>query len=99
MKRDLRPFVHIQIKARNAVPYTGAPWNLFRRIAEHKSRLVSGFTRRCRVTKLAYFEVHATMDEAIGREKQVTGGSRQKKIDLINGTNPSWRDSYDDFFV
>ena len=51
------------------------------------------------VTKLVYYEEYATMEEAIAREKQIKGGSRKRKIDLINTLNPAWRDLYDDFFA
>jgi putative endonuclease len=61
--------------------------------------MVSSFTSRYKVTKLVYYEEYATMDEAITREKQNKGGSRQRKIDLINNKNPKWKDLYDEFFV
>jgi hypothetical protein len=61
--------------------------------------MVSSFTSRYKVTKLVYYEEYATMDEAITREKQIKGGSRQRKIDLINSKNPEWKDLYDEFFV
>jgi len=70
-----------------------------KRITEHKSKIVSGFTSRYKVTKLVYYEEYATMDEAIVRKKQIKGGSRQRKIDLINSKNPEWKDLYDEFFV
>jgi len=59
--------------------------------------MVSGFTSRYKVTKLVYYEEYVTMDEAIPREKQIKGGSRQRKIDLINSKNPEWKDLYDEF--
>lgn len=43
-----------------------------------------------------YYEVYEDIREAIAREKQIKGGSRQKKVDLINKTNPHWRDLSDD---
>ena len=51
------------------------------------------------MTKLVYYEEYDTMPEAIAREKQIKGGSRQKKIDLINGKNPEWKDLYEEFFA
>lgn len=81
------------------VLYTGVTSNLFRRVAEHKDKIVSGFTSSYNATKLVYFEEYATMEEAIAREKQIKGGSRQKKIDLINSKNPEWKDLYEDFFA
>jgi putative endonuclease len=83
----------------NTVLYTGVTSNLFKRVAEHKDKMVSGFTSSYNVTKLVYYEEFNTMEEAITREKQIKGGSRQKKIDLINSKNPEWKDLYEEFFV
>jgi len=83
----------------NAVLYTGVTSNLFKRVSEHKSKLVAGFTSNYNVTKLVYYEEFETMPEAIAREKQIKGGSRQKKIELINSKNPEWKDLYEDFFA
>jgi putative endonuclease len=83
----------------NNVLYTGVTSNILRRITEHKEKTVSGFTSKYNVTKLVYYEDYATMEEAIAREKQIKGGSRQKKIDLIKSKNPEWKDLYDEFFV
>ena len=57
------------------------------------------YTIKYNVNKLVYFEDFATMPEAIAREKQIKGGSRQKKIDLIKKMNPEWEDLYEKFFV
>jgi len=83
----------------NAVLYTGVTSNLFKRVSEHKSKLVAGFTSNYNVTKLVYYEEYETMPEAIAREKQIKGGSRQKKIDLITSKNPEWKDLYEEFFA
>ena len=81
------------------VLYTGVTSNLLRRVSEHKDKMVSGFTSKYKVIKLVYYENYPTMPEAIAREKQIKGGSRQKKIDLINSMNPKWKDLYEDFFA
>jgi putative endonuclease len=83
----------------NTVLYTGVTSNVFKRVNEHKEKIVGGFTSRYNVTKLVYYEEFTTMPEAIAREKQIKGSSRQKKIDLINSKNPEWKDLYDDFFA
>lgn len=83
----------------NAVLYTGVTSNLFKRVSEHKNKLISGFTSRYNVTKLVYYEEYETMPEAIAREKQIKGGSRKKKIALINSKNPEWQDLYEEFFA
>ena len=99
MKRELHPCIYIMTNKNNYVLYTGVTSNLFKRVAEHKDKVVAGFTSSYNVSKLVYYEEHETIEEAIAREKQIKGGSRQKKIDLINNLNPEWRDLYDDFFA
>jgi putative endonuclease len=83
----------------NTVLYTGVTSNLMRRVTEHKDKAIPGFTSKYSVTKLVWCKEYATMEEAIAREKQIKGGSRQKKVDLINSMNPEWKDLYDEFFV
>jgi putative endonuclease len=61
--------------------------------------VADAFTSRYNVKKLVHYEEHNTMEEAIAREKQIKGGSRQKKLDLINSKNPKWKDLYEDFFA
>lgn len=58
--------------------------------------MIEGFTKRYNVTKLVYFEACDDVKAAISREKQIKGGSRQKKIDLICNINNKWQDLYDD---
>ena len=99
MKRELRPCIYIMTNQFNTVLYTGVTSNLLRRVTEHKDKAISGFTSKYNATKLVYYEEYSTMDEAIAREKQIKGGSRQKKVDLIKSRNPEWKDLYDDFFV
>jgi putative endonuclease len=80
---------------KNTVLYTGVTNNLRRRVYEHKEKLVKGFTKKYNITKLVYCEVFDRIEDAIMREKQIKGGSRQKKIDLINSMNKDWRDLYE----
>jgi putative endonuclease len=76
--------------------YTGVTSDLKRRVYEHKEKIKGKFTARYNVNKLVFFEAFGDPSYAIAREKQIKGGSRQKKIDLINAMNPAWRDLYDD---
>lgn len=76
----------------NTVLYTGVTNNLLRRVHEHKTNTVKGFTSRYKLHKLVFFEVTNDVNAAIRREKQIKGGSRQKKIEIINAMNPEWRD-------
>jgi putative endonuclease len=78
------------------VLYTGVTSDLPRRMGEHRSKVVDGFTKRYNVTKLVYYETFDDPISAITREKQIKGGSRQKKIALIEAFNPEWKDRYED---
>ena len=99
MKRKLHPCIYIMTNKNNAVLYTGVTSNLFKRVSEHKDKIVAGFTSAYNVTKLVYYEEFETMPEAIAREKQIKGGSRRKKLDLINSKNPEWKDLFEAFFA
>jgi putative endonuclease len=85
-------FVYILTNEFNTTLYIGVTNNLIRRISEHKSDAVDGFTRKYRLHKLVYFESTSDINEAIFREKQLKAGSRKKKIDLINSINLEWKD-------
>ncbi len=76
----------------NKVIYVGVTDDLKRRVYEHKNRLIDGFTRKYHVDKLVYYEVCEEIEGAILREKQVKGGSRQKKVRLVIEFNPRWED-------
>jgi putative endonuclease len=80
----------------NTVLYTGVTSDLKTRVWQHKEKFVEGFTQRYSVTKLVYYEVLDDIRTAIEREKQIKGGSRQKKMDLINRFNSDWHDLYDE---
>lgn len=94
--QNRQSFIYILTNKYNNVLYTGVTSDLKKRIWQHREKLVDGFTKRYNVTKLVYYEVFADIHDAIAREKQIKAGSRQKKIDLIVGMNPEWRDLYDD---
>jgi putative endonuclease len=89
-------FVYILTNKKNKVLYTGMTGNLYERIRRHKAGKGSKFTTRYRVRKLVYYEFYPTAYDAISREKQIKAGSRQDKIDLIEGMNPGWRDLFDE---
>jgi putative endonuclease len=94
MKRQY--FVYIMTNLRNTVLYTGVTGDLKRRVWEHKTKMIPGFTAKYNVVKLVYFEVFDDPQEAILREKKIKGGSRAKKIALINTFNPHWKDLYEE---
>jgi putative endonuclease len=79
----------------NTVLYTGFTNDLKRRVYEHKNGMFKGFTKKYNVTKLVYYEIFDDSYDAIYREKQIKGGSRCNKMELINSINPEWKDLYD----
>jgi putative endonuclease len=85
-------YVYIVTNWSNKVIYTGVTNNLERRIYEHKNKLFPGFTQKYNVNKLVYFEHTGDIKDAIAREKQIKGWTRQKKLDLIETMNPEWVD-------
>jgi len=89
-------FVYILTNRRNTVLYTGVTNDLVRRVSEHRAKLTGGFTARYNVDKLVFYERTTDVNAAIAREKQIKGGSRHRKIALINDMNPDWRDLFED---
>ena len=87
-----RYFVYILTNKRHMVLYTGVTSDISRRVEQHKRKQVGGFSKRYNVDKLVYCELFEDVRDALAREKQIKGGSRQDKLDLINAMNPSWRD-------
>ena len=88
-------YVYILASKNNRVLYVGVTNNLIRRVHEHKSKYIDGFTKRYNVVKLVYFEQTSDMHSAISREKQLKTFTRDKKETLINKFNPEWNDLYD----
>ena len=88
--------VYIMTNKSNTTLYTGMSSDLRKRVYQHRNRMLNGFSRMYNTTKLVYFEVLEDPWNAIRREKQIKAGSRQKKIDLVNSSNPQWRDLYDE---
>ena len=93
---DKHYYLYIMTNRNNTVLYTGITSDLKRRIYEHKEKLAEGFTKKYNLTKLVYYEVFQDSLNAIQREKQIKGGSRKKKVALINDMNPAWKDLDED---
>ena len=89
---DKRYYVYILTTKRNTVLYTGVINDINNRTEQHKAHLGSIFAHRYNADKLVYVEVFENSYSAISREKQIKGGSRAKKIALIENRNPEWRD-------
>ena len=88
-------YTYILTNQNRNVLYVGSTTELKKRIYLHRDRLLPGFTKRYNVTVLVYFEVHPDETTALLREHQIKAGPRAKKIALINATNYSWQDLFD----
>ena len=82
--------VYIATNQRNTVLYTGVTSDLARRMEEHKSGKIKGFTKKYNVNKLVFAESFENIQEAIMAEKKIKAGSRKKKIELIKSINPNF---------
>jgi putative endonuclease len=82
----------------NTVLYTGITNDLGNRVHQHRSGTGSKFTSKYKTTKLVYYECGSDVNTAILREKLIKGGSRKKKVDLINSINPDWNDLFVEYF-
>lgn len=89
-------FVYILASQKNGTLYIGITNDLQRRIYEHKHNLVKGFTSKYSVHVLVYFETTVDIKSALEREKQLKKWNRAWKIELIEETNPEWKDLYSD---
>ena len=94
---EKRYFVYI-LASRSRVIYTGITSGLKKRIWEHREGRVPGFTSKYRVHRLVYFESFQDVRVAIRREKEIKGWRREKKVALIEATNPNWDDLAEDWF-
>jgi len=90
--------VYILTNKSNSIFYIGVTSDLEGRVFEHKLKIHDGFTSKYNCNKLVYYEEFQWIQDAIGREKQLKAGSRQKKIDLIIADNPSWSDLSDGWY-
>jgi putative endonuclease len=92
MKDDFAPSVYILASARNGTLYVGTTSNLVRRVAQHREGHFDGFSSRYGTKTLVWFEMHATMEHAILREKRIKKWNRAWKLKLIEEGNSTWRD-------
>ncbi|MHA1597331.1 MAG: GIY-YIG nuclease family protein [Alphaproteobacteria bacterium] len=87
-----QPCVYILASKRDGTVYVGVTSNLVKRLHQHKSDATDGFTAKYAVHSLVWYEIHETMESAIGREKQLKKWNRAWKIEMIEKANPDWRD-------
>ena len=95
MRMSKQPAVYILASKRNGTLYIGVTSDIIKRTWEHKNDSVEGFTKRYRVHRLVYYELHEDMESAIRREKQMKKWNRDWKLELIEKQNPDWRDLWE----
>ena len=90
--------VYIMTNKSNTTLYVGVTSDLMGRVWDHKNKTYKGFSATYECTKLIYYEEYQWIQDAIGREKQLKAGSRQKKADLVIANNPLWNDLSDGWY-
>jgi len=89
-------YLYILANKKNGTLYVGVTANLIKRVFEHKSNVVEGFTKKYNIHSLVYYEIYNDINEAIKREKNIKKWKRFWKIKLVNTKNPEWKDLYDE---
>jgi len=85
-------YVYMLASKKNGTLYVGVTNDIERRIAEHRSGLVPGFTQQYNVKTLVWLEEYPGANDALRREKQLKNWHRDWKVNLIEQTNPEWKD-------
>jgi putative endonuclease len=92
--REHNYYVYILTREKNSVFYTGVTNNLIKRVYEHKSGIIKGFTQKYNVKMLVYYEHSEDIYSAISREKAIKKWKRKYKLAVIEKMNPDWKDLY-----
>jgi putative endonuclease len=91
---DKQPSVYMLASKRRGTLYIGVTSDLVRRIWEHRTNAIEGFSRRHEIHQLVWYELHGTMESAVQREKALKNWKRAWKLELIETNNPDWQDLY-----
>jgi putative endonuclease len=89
---EKQPAIYILSSKKGGVLYIGVTSNLLKRVYQHQTHQVDGFSKKYNLNDLVYFEMHNAMLDAISREKQLKHWNREWKIRLIKKANPEWLD-------
>lgn len=89
-------YVYLMASKPQGTLYLGVTSDLRRRVWEHKTGTVPGFTSKYQVDRLVWYEIHTHIEAAILREKQLKNWRRAWKIAMLEAVNPEWRDLYED---
>ena len=90
-------FVYLLASKKNGTLYVGVTSNLEQRVYEHKNALVDSFTKKYKVYNLVWYQETTDVYEAITKEKQIKKWKREYKINLIEASNPEWKDLWLEF--
>ena len=96
MLMEKRPCVYMLANKRNGSLYVGVTSDVIKRVWEHKSKVVQSFTGSYAVDRLVWYELHDTMELAIQREKNIKSWKRRWKLELIEQSNPYWKELYEE---
>jgi putative endonuclease len=88
-------YVYMVASRRDGAIYIGVTNDIVRRIYEHRTKAVPGFTAKYNITRLVWFEIYDDPTSAISREKELKKWKRSWKVQLIEAQNPKWEDLYD----
>ena len=91
---DKHPVVYILVSRKRGTLYVGVTSDLPKRVWEHRTDVAEGFTKRYGVHRLVWYEPHETMESAIEREKTLKNWNRSWKLELVEKSNPNWKDLY-----
>ncbi|MDP2649206.1 MAG: GIY-YIG nuclease family protein [bacterium] len=92
MNKKFIYFIYILTNKNNSTFYIGVTNNIVKRLFEHRTELIEGFTKRYKLKKLVYLEEFTDIKEAIAREKQLKNWHREWKLNLIKKVNPEFND-------
>jgi putative endonuclease len=97
LERMRQYYVYFLASRPGGTIYVGVTNNLIRRVYEHRTKAVPGFTKTYNVDKLVHYEIYSSIQDALQREKNIKHWPRTWKTNLILQNNPSWRDLYEEF--
>lgn len=90
----MQAYVYLLASQKNGTLYTGVTSDLIKRVWQHKNHVVDGFSKKYNIHLLVWYEVHDEIGSAIVREKQIKEWKRLWKLELIEKSNPTWKDLY-----
>jgi putative endonuclease len=91
-------YVYMMANRRKTVLYTGVTNSLERRVWQHKTKALPGFTKRYNCDQLVYYEIYEDVNQAIERETQIKSWRREKKDALVESLNAPWNDLAADWY-